>query len=95
VRIIGRKKIVDAYKAHPNWKTSLVRWTTIVENAEWDHVPSMRQTFSSADPVGSYVIFNIGGNKARLAAIVKFQQKQVIVSQILSHTDYDRRDWEQ
>jgi mRNA interferase HigB len=94
MEIIGRKKIADAYKMNPHWKSSLVRWARIVEEAGWDHVPAMRQTFSSADPVGQYVIFNIGGNKARLAAIVKFQQKRVIISEILSHEDYDREDWE-
>jgi mRNA interferase HigB len=94
MQIIGRKKITEAYKAHPEWKASLVRWVAIVEGAEWRHVPDMRQTFSSADPVGKYVIFNIGGNNARLAATVNFGEKRVTISEILSHAAYDRRDWE-
>lgn len=54
----------------------------------------MRETFGSADPVGSRVVFNIGGNKARLIAVVNFSQKRVVVEAILSRADYDRMEWE-
>jgi mRNA interferase HigB len=79
---------------HPEWKAALARWVTIVEGAEWSHVPDMRQTFGSADPVGKYVIFNIGGNRARLAAIVNFQEQRITISDIMSHAEYDRRSWD-
>lgn len=65
-----------------------------MEGTSWDHAPQMRETFGSADPVGSRVVFNIGGNKARLIAVVNFSQKRVVVEAILSRADYDRMEWE-
>lgn len=92
VQIIGRKKIVDAGKVHAEWKASLRSWTTITEGAEWRHIADVRLTFNSADPAGPYVVFNIAHGRARLIAIVNYQDQRVTVTKILRHDQYNRED---
>jgi len=93
VQIIGRKIVNKAAKDHSDWRASLSNWTTIVNEADWTCNSDIQQTFNTADPVGRYVIFNIAGSKARLAAIVNFTEKRVTVKEIVSHARYDRKDY--
>ncbi len=93
MQIIGQKKIDDAHKKHSGWRASLRNWTTIVKGAEWTCNNDIQQTFNTADPVGKYVVFNIAGNQARLAAVVNFEEKLVIIKEIVSHAVYDRKEY--
>ncbi len=65
----------------------------MVKGADWTSNNDIQQTFNSADPVGPYVIFNIAGNKARLVSIVDFEDKRVVVKEIKSHAEYDRKEY--
>lgn len=75
MQIIGRKKFDDACKKHSEWRASLKSWTRITDGAEWQHIADVRLTFNTADPAGPYVVFDIANNRARLIAIVDYQEK--------------------
>jgi mRNA interferase HigB len=47
--------------------------------------------FASASFVGDLTVFNVGGNKYRIAAFIHFRQ-QVYVKRIRSHKEYDEWD---
>jgi mRNA interferase HigB len=38
-------------------------------------------------------VFNIGGNKYRLIAVIHFNRKKVFIRHILTHQQYDRNNW--
>jgi mRNA interferase HigB len=40
-------------------------------------------------------IFNIGGNKFRLAAAIHFNTQRWLVRHILTHADYNTERWKQ
>jgi hypothetical protein len=40
--------------------------------------------FPGRDPVGSYIVFNVGGNRYRLIADVKFQVNLLLVRDVLT-----------
>jgi mRNA interferase HigB len=46
-------------------------------------------------PVGTkkFVVFNVGGNKYRIVAIVNFKGQIVIVEVALTHKQYDKGRW--
>jgi mRNA interferase HigB len=50
----------------------------------------MKKTIPSADYVAPYIVFNVGGNKYRIIALVKFPLKLVMVIKALTHEQYDR-----
>lgn len=45
----------------------------------------VRSTFRTVDFVGQKFVFNIGGNKYRLIAIIGFTEKVLAVNAVLTH----------
>ena len=37
----------------------------------------------------TFTVFNIGGNKTRLIAIMRYDSQQIIIHQVLTHAEYD------
>ena len=55
----------------------------------------LRQTFPNADPVGNLIVFNVGGNKARLIAAIHFNRQKVYIRAVLTHQEYDDGKWKE
>jgi len=53
----------------------------------------MKKTFRKADVVGKQTVFDIGGNKCRLIAIIHYGARRVLVQHVLTHSEYDRGQW--
>ena len=77
---------------------ALVKWMTLVEDAEWASFAQMRCAFASVDEVvvasGRRVaVFNIGGNKYRLIAAVHYNTQIVYAMLFMTHAEYDKDRW--
>ena len=57
----------------------------------WKNLVDLKGTFGSADLVGDKIVFNIGGNKFRLTALIDFPAKTVLVTEIMTHDEYNRQ----
>ena len=42
---------------------------------------------------GEFAVFDIGGNKYRLIAYIRFEKQIVHIKAVLTHRDYDKRAW--
>jgi mRNA interferase HigB len=93
MHIISRKALADFWEQHPESKESLTRWHRIVERSTFAGFVELRQTFPSADMVGRYTVFNIGGNKVRLIASIHYDRSKVYVRDVLTHQEYDQEKW--
>jgi mRNA interferase HigB len=94
MRIVSRKAIRDAAAKHSDWAASLNAWYKIVKHADWRNFADVRNSWKSSDAVGPYVIFDISHNRCRLIATIKYRWKMVYVRRILSHAEYDRKEWQ-
>ena len=91
MRIIARKKIVEYYTSHPQAKVALDDWYKKTEDAEWQNLADIKQTFNSVDYVGNqHYVFNIKGNDYRLVVVIKFTPKNVYIRFIGTHAEYDK-----
>ncbi len=54
---------------------------------------SLRQTFGSADYVDGFTLFDVGGNRYRIATVIHYDKQRMYVRQVMSHSEYDRNDW--
>lgn len=93
MHVITRKRLDDFVRTHPEARTSLQHWFTIVRKTDYASFADLRKTFPSADQVNRLTIFNIGGNKFRLIAAIHYNRKKLHIRHILTHADYDRNTW--
>jgi mRNA interferase HigB len=90
VRILGRGKLHDFALRHEASRRPLARWEDIVRAANWKSLIDLQATFRSADLVADKVVFNVGGNKYRLTAIVDFRSGVVLVTGVRTHEEYNK-----
>ena len=73
MHVIARKRLLAFGRAHPQAVTPLDVWYRVMKQARFTNSAELKATFGSADPVGKgLVVFNIGGNKYRLIAYVRY-----------------------
>jgi mRNA interferase HigB len=95
VHIISRKALRLFWEKHPDSKIALARWYKILKHTTFQSFDQLRETFPSADKVDSWFVFNIGGNKYRLIAVIHFNRGKVFIRHVLTHSDYDKGSWKQ
>ncbi|MBN3989835.1 MAG: type II toxin-antitoxin system HigB family toxin [Nostoc sp. NMS2] len=93
MHIISRARLSEFWEKHSNAQTSLRLWYKLTSVAEWQNLVELRQTFPSADQVGNFTVFNIGGNNYRLITLVDYEYQKVFIRHILTHAEYDKDDW--
>jgi len=98
VRVISLKPLREFWERHKDAERPLRAWYRIVLGAEWKSLHDARMTFPHADGVESdrgdtLTVFNIGGNKYRLIARIRYDHRLVNVRFVLTHAEYDKGDW--
>lgn len=94
MHIITQQRIWAAKRKYPDAESALDGWYRVMKKNQFDHFAKLKRSFNSVDKVGSYYVFNIGGNKLRLIANIHFNRQKVYVRHVLTHKEYDRGDWE-
>jgi mRNA interferase HigB len=93
VRVISRRRLREFWERHARAEASLRTWYKVVTTASWHDYVELRQSFPSADQVGRLVVFNVGGNRYRLVALVDYEWQKVFVRRIMTHEEYDDGGW--
>lgn len=93
VHVIARKALRQFWEQHPDGESALARWFAIMQRHDFADLTALRATFPTADSVGNFIVFNIGGNKIRLITAVHFNRRKVYIRHVLTHGDYDRGAW--
>jgi mRNA interferase HigB len=53
----------------------------------------VRKTYSHADFVDPYTVFNIKGNNYRLVVKIEYRWQLIFVKHLLTHAEYERGGW--
>jgi len=93
MHVISRKALREFWETLPDAEPALRQWEAIVRRADWRDWADLKATYGSADKVGEYVVFNVGGNAYRLIAIVSYAKGKVYIQHVLRHKEYDRGTW--
>ncbi|MEG5162915.1 type II toxin-antitoxin system HigB family toxin [Microcoleus sp. AT3-A2] len=93
MRVISRKRLKEFWETQPNAETSLLLWYQRSCDAEWQSLVDIRKVFPSANLVGNFTVFNIGGNNYRLIAFIDYEYQIVFVRSVLTHAEYDKENW--
>ena len=91
MRIFTKKTIATFVKKHANATVAIAEWYTKTNRANWNTFTDIKSTFNSVDYVGNdRFVFNLGGNKYRLVANVRFNIGRVFIRFIGTHAQYDK-----
>ncbi len=90
MRIVSRKAIREASAKHGEWSASLNAWYKVAKNADWRNFAEVRNSWRNSD----FVVFDISHNRCRLIATIKYRWRMVYIRRILSHADYDEKEWQ-
>jgi mRNA interferase HigB len=90
--IVMHSKTVREYgEANAQAVEPLAEWFAKVSQADWAAFADIRQDMGSADLIaGDRFVFNIGGNKYRLLAVVLFKVRTVLIRGIFTHAEYSK-----
>jgi mRNA interferase HigB len=93
VHVITRRRLSEFAQRHPACRSALDNWYRIVRHGSFSSLADIRRVLPSADQVGPFTVFNVGGNKARLIAVIHFNRAKLYIRQVLTHAEYDRGHW--
>ena len=93
MHVITRRRLNEFAVSHPQTKSALAQWYALVRKTRFQTFVELRRMFPSADIVGKFTVFNIGGNKVRLIAAIHYNRGKLYIRHVLTHEEYDRGDW--
>jgi mRNA interferase HigB len=93
MHVISRKKLKEAAAMHADLEGALDAWFRVAKKALWRSLADVRMTFSSADAVGEWTVFNVKGNQYRLIAEINYAGGRIYIRHVLTHAEYDRGGW--
>ena len=93
MKIISNRALRAFAGQHPQAQGPLQGWRRVIEKNRFDTWAALKAAFNTVDKVGDLVVFNVGGNKYRLIAHIRFEKQIVYIKAVLTHTEYDRGAW--
>lgn len=91
--MISRKRLLEAAEKDRALEGPLKAWYKVASKADWKNFAEVRQTYSSADYVAPFTVFNIKGNSYRLIVKIEYKKHLIFIKHVLTHKEYDRGEW--
>jgi mRNA interferase HigB len=92
VTVLGTAAITRFSKKHANSRKPLARFLELAKTAQWTNFVEIKETFPATDYASDTLIFDIGGNKYRLIARINFESQELLIDEVLTHEEYDRKE---
>ena len=93
MKIISNSALRAFAAEHPQADEILRGWRRVIEKNRFGNWAELKLAFRSIDKVGELTVFDIGGNKYRLIAYVRFEKQIVYIKAVLTHREYDKEGW--
>jgi mRNA interferase HigB len=94
LHVISKSAWRQAVAANGSLKAAIGGWHKIASAASWRSMADVRKVYPTADFVDPYTVFNIKGNAYRLVVKIEYRWKMIFVKHLLTHAEYDRKDWQ-
>ena len=93
MKIISNSALREFAAKYPQADAALQGWRRVIEKNEFGNWAELKATFNAVDKVGELVVFDIGGNKYRLIAYIRFARQILYIKGVLTHDEYDKGAW--
>lgn len=91
--MISKRGLMHQAKKHRDAIPALENFYRTARRAEWRGLHQVRRQFPTADQVGSVLIFDVLGGSYRLITTVNYSQQTLFIKALLTHKEYDRKEW--
>lgn len=98
MRVISLRPLRAFWERHPDAETPLRQWYKLAVHARWKSLQEVRADLPHTDGVKNrqnevLTVFNIGGNKFRLIARIRYDFQLINIRDVLTHADYTKGNW--
>jgi mRNA interferase HigB len=100
MRVISMRLLRKFWERHADAEGPLQAWFRTAKSSEWRSLQDVRGTYSTGDGVPNrrgeiLTVFNIGGNKYRLIARIRYEWRLINIRCVLTHREYDQGKWKE
>jgi mRNA interferase HigB len=89
MRVISRRALREFWESHSAAKEPLAAWFRLMETSDFGDFNQVRKTFGAADYLAPFTIFDVGGNKFRVIAVIHYNRQCAYVRHVFTHSEYD------
>lgn len=102
MNVISRKKLKAFYESNAAFgkhARAFENWYKVARKAAWHTFADVKASFGQTDVTkdtrsgATATIFDIGGNKYRIVALIDYTRQTVLVTHVMTHAEYDRNKW--
>lgn len=93
MKLISNRALRSFIAVHRKSEGPLQGWRRIIEKNRFENWSELKRVFGSVDKVGELTVFDIGGNKYRVIAFVRFERQILYIKDVLTHEQYDKGNW--
>ncbi len=93
MHVISRRVLREFCQKHPDAYEALYNWYRTASKAQWQNLVEVQSTYSKAEAVGNFTVFNIKGNHYRLIADIIYSRQRIYIKGVLTHAEYDKDKW--
>jgi mRNA interferase HigB len=100
MRVISLGALREFWKRYPEAERPLRQWYKTTVHAEWGSLQDAQRDYPHADGIRAgggetLTVFNIGGNKYRLIARIRYDCQLINVRAVLTHEEYADGKWKE
>ncbi len=93
MRIIARRTLREYWQEHADAEQPLRAWYAEAKAADWRTPADIKARYASASIIANNrIVFNIGGNKYRLVAAIRYDLGIIYIRFVGTHAAYDKID---
>jgi len=94
VKVIGKDILFRGIRKHADAAGRLRAWLKEAEDSKWRNPQELKARYKSSSFLGDdIVIFDIGGNRYRLAICIDYKLGIVTIQWFGTHAEYSKRNY--
>ena len=93
MHVISYKYIREFVEEYPDSLVKLGRWYKWMKKGRYSNLNELKNKYSDVEYIGNdRYVFNIGGNKYRIVALINFKAQRTYIRFIGTHAKYTNTD---
>lgn len=92
MRVTSNKALIGFILSHQDQDahTTMQAWRRTVESRAFASFADIKSVFNTVDEVDDSYVFDVGGNKYRIIAIINFNRQKLYIKEVFTHKEYDK-----